>query len=204
MQEIQSLTTGQAARYCHVSQATIINWIKKGKLEAYATPGGHYRILLPDFLAFLETYKMPVDASLRRLARPRVLVVSHDSRFAALAQTLQQNGDLDVTLVTDCTEANALMTHLRPAAIVVDLRYMEPESLALCRRLRVSTQRKPTLILAVGDPESEHTARAAGADAYLPATAIADGLAAELETLLAPAGPRSQRNDAHKEYGDAR
>jgi excisionase family DNA binding protein len=65
MAEIQTLTTGQAARYCHVSQATILNWIKKGKLEAYATPGGHYRILLPDFLSFLEMYKMPVDSELR-------------------------------------------------------------------------------------------------------------------------------------------
>jgi excisionase family DNA binding protein len=65
MAEIQTLTTGQAARYCCVSQATIINWIKKGKLEAYATPGGHYRILLPNFLSFLEMYRMPVDSELR-------------------------------------------------------------------------------------------------------------------------------------------
>ena len=68
MSETDPLTTGQAARYCHVSQATIINWIKKGKLRAYATPGGHYRILLPDFLSFLETYRMPVDSALRELS----------------------------------------------------------------------------------------------------------------------------------------
>ncbi len=66
--ENQSLTTGQAARYCCVSQATILNWIKKGKLAAYATPGGHYRILLPDFISFLETYRMPVDSALKALA----------------------------------------------------------------------------------------------------------------------------------------
>ena len=68
MSESDPLTTGQAAKYCHVSQATIINWIKKGKLRAYATPGGHYRILLPDFLSFLETYQMPMDAVLRELS----------------------------------------------------------------------------------------------------------------------------------------
>lgn len=68
MTENRSLTTGQAARYCHVSQATILNWIKKGKLEAYATPGGHYRILLPDFISFLEAYRMPVDSALKTLA----------------------------------------------------------------------------------------------------------------------------------------
>lgn len=68
MAEIRSLTTGQAARYCHVSQTTILNWIKKGKIEAYSTPGGHYRILLPDFISFLETYGMPVDSALKTLA----------------------------------------------------------------------------------------------------------------------------------------
>lgn len=66
--ENRSLTTGEAARYCYVSQATIINWIKKGKLEAYTTPGGHYRILLSDFVSFLKTYRMPVDVTLKALA----------------------------------------------------------------------------------------------------------------------------------------
>ena len=61
MKKTKPLTTGQAAEYCHVSQATIINWIKKGSLKAYTTPGGHHRILLPDFLAFLEEYSIPVD-----------------------------------------------------------------------------------------------------------------------------------------------
>ena len=69
MQRIKPLTTGQAAEYCHVSQATIINWIKKGSLKAYTTPGGHHRILLPDFLAFLEKYSIPVDPSLEKSLR---------------------------------------------------------------------------------------------------------------------------------------
>ena len=66
MQKSKPLTTGQAAEYCHVSQATIINWIKKGSLKAYTTPGGHHRILLPDFLAFLERYSIPVDPILEK------------------------------------------------------------------------------------------------------------------------------------------
>ena len=65
MFEFVPLTTGEAAKYCHVSQATIVNWIKLGKLPAYSTPGGHYRILLTDFLRFLDSHKMPVDPRLR-------------------------------------------------------------------------------------------------------------------------------------------
>ena len=57
------------------------------------------------------------------------------------------------------------------------------DCLALCRWLRAS-ERKAISVLAVGGPENEGDARAAGADAYLPGAAVADRLEKELETLL--------------------
>jgi tRNA 2-thiouridine synthesizing protein E len=38
------LTTGQAAKLCSVTPATVLNWIRKGQLEGVRTAGGHYRI----------------------------------------------------------------------------------------------------------------------------------------------------------------
>ena len=38
------LTTGQAAELCAVTPSTILNWIRKGRLEAVRTAGGHYRV----------------------------------------------------------------------------------------------------------------------------------------------------------------
>ncbi len=38
------LTTGQAARFCSVKPDTILKWIKRGRLRAERTAGGHYRI----------------------------------------------------------------------------------------------------------------------------------------------------------------
>jgi len=38
------LSTGQAARFCSVRPDTILKWIKRGRLRAERTPGGHYRI----------------------------------------------------------------------------------------------------------------------------------------------------------------
>ena len=38
------LTTGQAARLCSVTPDTVLKWIKKGRLPAVQTAGGHYRI----------------------------------------------------------------------------------------------------------------------------------------------------------------
>jgi len=38
------LTTGQAARFCGVTSDAVLKWIKKGKLPAIRTAGGHFRI----------------------------------------------------------------------------------------------------------------------------------------------------------------
>jgi excisionase family DNA binding protein len=38
------LSTGQAARLCSVTPDTVLKWIKKGRLSARRTVGGHYRI----------------------------------------------------------------------------------------------------------------------------------------------------------------
>ncbi len=42
--ESKLLTTGQAAKLCSVTPDTILKWIKKGRLQATRTAGGHYRI----------------------------------------------------------------------------------------------------------------------------------------------------------------
>ncbi len=42
------LSTGEAARLCAVKPDTVLKWIKRGRLEAVRTAGGHYRIQLSD------------------------------------------------------------------------------------------------------------------------------------------------------------
>lgn len=45
-QEPELLTTGKAAKLCSVKPDTVLKWIKKGRLGAVRTAGGHYRIEL--------------------------------------------------------------------------------------------------------------------------------------------------------------
>jgi excisionase family DNA binding protein len=40
----QLLTTGKVARLCSVQPDTVLKWIKKGRLAATRTAGGHYRV----------------------------------------------------------------------------------------------------------------------------------------------------------------
>ncbi|MCR4407350.1 MAG: helix-turn-helix domain-containing protein [Anaerolineae bacterium] len=54
------LTTSDIARYCQVSLVTVFRWIRSGKLKAYTTPGGHYRIRQSDFRDFLIRVECPL------------------------------------------------------------------------------------------------------------------------------------------------
>ena len=55
------LTTGEVAHICQVSQATVLNWIRDRGLNAYTTPGGHYRVRPSDLQSFAARYHMPID-----------------------------------------------------------------------------------------------------------------------------------------------
>jgi excisionase family DNA binding protein len=50
------LTTGQAAKLCAVTPDTVLKWIKKGRLSASRTAGGHYRVALPDLQPFMAGF----------------------------------------------------------------------------------------------------------------------------------------------------
>jgi excisionase family DNA binding protein len=47
------LTTGQAAKLCSVTPDTVLKWIKRGRLPATQTAGGHYRVARRDLRPFM-------------------------------------------------------------------------------------------------------------------------------------------------------
>jgi len=49
----EGFSTGEAARLCSVNADTVLKWIKKGRLAATRTAGGHYRIEEHDLAAFV-------------------------------------------------------------------------------------------------------------------------------------------------------
>jgi len=58
------LTTGDVMKYCQVSRATVLKWIKSNKLTAYVHPDGQYRVTQASFVDFLMEYHMPMDETL--------------------------------------------------------------------------------------------------------------------------------------------
>lgn len=54
MMNKEYLTTFQAAKLLSVTPDAVLKWIKSGKLLAYRTPGGHYRIKQSNITKLLE------------------------------------------------------------------------------------------------------------------------------------------------------
>ena len=66
MNSERRLTTGDVLKYCQVSRATVLKWIKSNKLIAYVHPDGQYRVTQTAFVDFLREYHMPIDETLLR------------------------------------------------------------------------------------------------------------------------------------------
>jgi excisionase family DNA binding protein len=54
------ISVGFIAKYCGVSNTTVLRWINTGQLPAFKLPGGHFRIEKANFSRFLSKYNMPV------------------------------------------------------------------------------------------------------------------------------------------------
>ena len=60
--ESRHLTTSEAAEICFVQPDTVLKWVKKGKLRAVKTAGGHHRIEYRDLEAFLRAHRVGGEA----------------------------------------------------------------------------------------------------------------------------------------------
>jgi excisionase family DNA binding protein len=72
------LTTGQAAKLCSVTPDTVLKWIKKGRLLATRTAGGHFRVARQDlrpFMAFRSAHGEEPGTGARRPDDPAGIAV---------------------------------------------------------------------------------------------------------------------------------
>lgn len=67
-------TTFQISKLCKADISTVTDWIDRGKLPAYRTPGGHRRIKIDDFITFLKKFNMPVPEEIGYYAKPKILI----------------------------------------------------------------------------------------------------------------------------------
>lgn len=189
IQKGKPLTTGDIARYCHVSQVGVLKWIKSGKLKAYATPGGHYRILGRDFRQFLKQYNMPIDERFFSGQEKKILVVNNNpDEHQRIVQTLTgDNANYLVASAQDGYGAGLQVAAFKPDLVILDIRMSKLDAFEVCRQMKSNPHTQHIKILGLnGATQDAHMKKwqASGADACLGKPLNYDALKVEVRRLI--------------------
>ena len=201
-------TTGDIASHCHVSQETVANWIRRGRLKAYATPGGHRRVRVSDLRAFLAEHDMPpLSLGLESGARrPRVLVVDDDAKIVKLlVNFLSMEGDYELASASDGFEAGIQTAMFRPDLLILDLMMPNMDGFKVCQAIRASPDTRHIRILAVtGYPAQENIDQAlrSGADCCMTKPFVLTELRIKVEELLRSTNARLPEAALAPEMGE--
>jgi DNA-binding response OmpR family regulator len=123
---------------------------------------------------------MPVDPALRRVNRPRLLLVGDSPRIDELAQTLTERSGVKVSVVRSNYEAGAEVARSKPDAMVIDME-ASSDPLGLCRWVGDSAE--DVSLVMIGNGDGEGSALAAGADLYVTGESLV-GLRRRITALL--------------------
>lgn len=151
--ERRFFTTSEVARYCAVTNDGVLKWIKSGKLRAFSTPGGHYRVSSDDFREFLEKYDIPVDEGFFSGA-PRtrtVLVVDDEPDIREIVRRILKETEptLRIEEASDGYEAGIKIGHLQPDLVIMDIMMPRVDGLQLCRSIRENPETRAIKVLAI-------------------------------------------------------
>ncbi len=172
-------TTFEVAEICDVTPVTIQNWIDKGWLRAYRTPGGHRRVRKEALLAFLESRDMPHPFP-EKGGVPRVLIVNGDLGLAdSLKEALSlEEPDYDIAVAHDGFRAGVLYSAAHPDVVILDLNHSSVDGYEVCRQIKQGEAGGETVVLALGGVDGDERKRIleVGAAHCLPKPVDAVGL----------------------------
>jgi excisionase family DNA binding protein len=152
MRDKAVFTTFEAAKLCHVSPLSIINWVNAGRLPAFRTPGGHRRIRREDLGRFMRENGIPLPEELRDgSGRSRVLVVDDEASIRDIfAESLSHRSNAyEVMTAADGFEAGRLVATFRPDVVLLDLRMPGLDGFQVCRTIKGDPETASTLVIAM-------------------------------------------------------
>lgn len=130
------LTTHQIAGLLGVSERTVANWIDRGHLDAFRTPGGHRRVSPQALREFLKTRNIPVPDELAE--EVQVLIVEDDPMVAETLKGYLEEGDTpyETTTIGDGVSALIHIGNRRPRVVLLDILMPGMDGLEVCRKIR--------------------------------------------------------------------
>lgn len=177
----ETLTTTEAAKMLGFHVNTLKNWVRDGKMPAFKTLGGHYRIRAKDLVRVLKENGIPVPPQLE--PRYVLLTLDEDAAFQAQLKGLfeARPGMFEVKPFLNGFDALVEIGRKAPDIILISLRLTHMDGLHLLAKLKSNPTTSALKIIAVSHrPDDSETAKSAGAfDFFLKS----DGLPVLIEKI---------------------
>ena len=155
----------EVANLCGVVNQTVINWIKKGYLSAFSTPGNQYRIYQDDLISFMKSKNMRIPTQIlntenksKREINMSVLVIEDEKGLnLVVAKYIEREySDKTVTSVFDGFEAGIKLSEKNTDVVILDIDIKGLDSIDLCRKIvQDDNFGKPNLIVIMGKQNSD-------------------------------------------------
>lgn len=184
---MKTLTSGEIAAFCDVNLRTVIRWIESGKLKGFKLPGrGNNRVLVDDFIDFLERHNMPVPQQLHGDATPGILIVDDEMPVAKSIQRVARRAGYDTMIATGGFQAGIMLSQNNPKLMTLDLSMpgMDGYSVIQFTREQQRYKRLKIIVISALDDISLERALDLGADAVLQKPFSNHDLTSLLDTYM--------------------
>ena len=184
---MKTLTSGEIASYCDVNLRTVIRWIESGKLKGFKLPGrGNNRVLVEDFVEFLERHDMPIPDALRGVASPSILIVDDEMPVPKSIQRVARRAGFDSFIATGGFQAGIMLSQYEPKVMTLDLSMPGMDGYSVIEFTRDQSKYKDLKIVVISalDDISLERALEIGADATLQKPFSNHDLTSTLEQFM--------------------
>lgn len=154
----------QIGKMLNVSRQAVNQWIDKGYIESYRTPGGHRRVRKEDLLSFLTSRNIPVPEAMQekpnrnvKTGSPLVYMVDDDTDFLELmSQALKTNmPSAQLTLFDNGYDALIAIGAHQPDVLLLDLKMPNINGLEVCQHLKKNPKTADLPIIVVSAYDSQ-------------------------------------------------
>ncbi|MFP6615478.1 MAG: response regulator [Candidatus Hydrogenedentota bacterium] len=150
MDQKQSFSTSDVAKYCHVTADTIRKWAEAGRINVFKTPGGHRRIRREELIAFLRENGIPLHSDLSHDG-VKILIVDNDKTIIAVIKRFLEHAptNFEISVASDGFEAGHQIGAFSPKVVFLDIRLSGIDGFEVCRRIKNSPDTVDTHVIAM-------------------------------------------------------
>ena len=195
---MKPFTTYQISQMVNVDITTVIDWIDKGLLKAYKTPGGHRRVKWGDLVKFLKKYKMPIpdgqcsglplasnNKARQERATTKVLIVDdNEDILEFISRAIKKFiKNVKIETITEGFIAGKRIAEFKPDLLILDIRLPGMDGFEVLKHLQKENL-KILAITAYPSKETREKILKAGADDYLIKHFTVEQLKEKIEKLI--------------------